>query len=142
MQAQDTVQTPPVNHQRSLGSLFSRLIDQMTTLVQQEVALAKVETSEKVSQMGSGLASLVIGGLVLFAGLLKILDAAIYGVGKLLPPDLALWLSALLVGVVVAIIGLIMVQKGRRNLKPGNLAPQRTIESLQRDKAFAKEQVR
>jgi Putative Actinobacterial Holin-X, holin superfamily III len=85
---------------------------------------------------------LVIGGLALFAGLLKLLDAAIYGLGRLMQADLALWLPALIVGGVVAIIGLIMLQKGRRNLKPVNLAPRRTAASLQRDAEFVKEHVR
>jgi hypothetical protein len=42
----------------------------------------------------------------------------------------------------VAIIGAVMLQKGRRNLKSGNLVPHRTAESLRRDKEFAKEQIR
>jgi drug/metabolite transporter (DMT)-like permease len=127
---------------RSLGTLFSELTQGTTTLVQQEIALAKAEMSEKVSQLGSSLATLIIGGFVLFAGLLKLLDAAIYGIAELLPPDLTPWLAALIVGVIVAIIGAVMLQKGRGNLKATNLAPQRTAESLRRDKEFAKEQVR
>jgi hypothetical protein len=126
---------------RSFGSLFAELTQETATLVQQEVALAKAEMSEKVSQLGSGLATLIIGGFVLFAGLLKLLDAVIYGIGELLPPDLSVWLPALIVGVIGAIIGAVMLQKGRSNLKPGNLAPQRTAASLRRDKEFAKEHV-
>jgi hypothetical protein len=127
---------------RSFGSLFTELTQETTTLVQQEVALAKAEMSEKISQVGSGLATLIIGGFILFAGLLKLLDAAIFGIAELLPPDLTPWLAALIVGVIVAIIGAVMLQKGRSNLKSGNLAPRRTAESLRRDKEFAKEQIR
>lgn len=127
---------------RSLGTLFSELTQGTATLVQQEIALAKAEMSEKVSQLGSSLATLIIGGFVLFAGLLKLLDAVIYGIAELLPPDLTPWLAALIVGVIVAIIGAVMLQKGRSNLKSTNLTPQRTAESLRRDKEFAKEQVR
>jgi hypothetical protein len=127
---------------RSLGTLFSDLTRESTTLVQQEVALARAEMSEKVSQVGNGLASLIIGGFVLFAGILKLLDAAIYGIGELFPPDLGPWLAALIVGAIVAIIGIVMLQKGRSNIKPQHLAPQRTAESLRRDQEFVKEQVR
>jgi glycerol uptake facilitator-like aquaporin len=127
---------------RSLGTLVADLTRESTTLVQQEMALARAEVSEKVSQIGTALASLIIGGLVLFAGLLKLLDAAIYGVGELFPPDLGPWLAALIVGAIVAIIGVVMVQKGRRNLQPHHLVPQRTVDSLQHDKEFAKEQLR
>jgi hypothetical protein len=133
---------PFTNDDRSLGTLVADLTRESTTLVQQEVALARAEVSEKVSQVGTALASLIIGGLVLFAGLLKLLDAAIYGIGEMFPPDLGPWLAALIVGAIVAIIGMVMLQKGRRNLKPEHLAPQRTVDSLKRDKKFAKEQVR
>jgi drug/metabolite transporter (DMT)-like permease len=105
------------------------------------VALARAEMSEKVTQVGNGLASLIIGGFVLFAGLLKLLDAAIYGIGELMPPEQSPWLAALIVGVIVTVIGIVMFQKGRSNLKPRHLTPQRTVESLHRDKEFAKEQV-
>jgi Putative Actinobacterial Holin-X, holin superfamily III len=136
------VQAYSTSNDRSLGTLFADLMRETTTLVQQEVTLARTEASEKVSQLGNGLAALVIGGLVLFAGLLKLLDAVIYGLGGLMQDDLALWLPALIVGGIVAIIGVIMLQKGRRNLQPRNLAPQWTAESLQRDAELVKEHVR
>lgn len=127
---------------RSFGSLFTELTQETATLVQQEIALAKAEMSEKISQVGSGLATLIIGGFILFAGLLKLLDAVIFGIAELLPPDLTPWLAALIVGVIVAIIGAVMLQKGLSNLKSRNLVPQRTAESLRRDTEFAKEQIR
>ena len=142
METREEVRMYSNKEDRSFGSLFTELTQETTTLVQQEVALAKAEMSEKISQVGSGLATLIIGGFILFAGILKLLDAVIFGIAELLPPDLTPWLAALIVGVIVAIIGAVMVQKGRSNLKSGNLVPQRTAESLRRDKEFAKEQIR
>ena len=142
MEAREEVHVYSNKEDRSFGSLFAELTQETTTLVQQEVALAKAEMSEKISQVGSGLATLIIGGFILFAGLLKLLDAVIFGIAELLPPDLTPWLAALIVGVIVAIIGAVMLQKGRSNLKSKNLAPRRTAESLRRDTEFAKEQIR
>lgn len=126
---------------RSIGTLVSELSQETTTLLQQEIALAKTEMSEKVSQVSTALVSLALGGIVLFAGILVLLDAAVFGLSEVMPPDLTPWLPALIVGVVVAIIGAIMLQKGRSNLKTSNLMPQRTATSLQRDKNMVKEQV-
>jgi len=127
---------------RSIGTLVSELSQETTTLLQQEIALAKTEMSEKISQVSTALVRLALGGLVLFAGLLVLLDALVYGLSELLPPDLTPWLPALLVGIVVAIIGAILLQKGRSNLQTSSLMPQRTATSLQRDTHMVKEQVR
>jgi xanthine/uracil permease len=127
---------------RSIGTLVSELSQETTTLLQQEIALAKTEMSEKVSQVSTALVRLALGGLVLFAGLLVLLDALVYGLSEIMPPDLTPWLPALLVGIVVAIIGAILLQKGRSNLQTSSLMPQRTATSLQRDTTMVKEQVR
>jgi drug/metabolite transporter (DMT)-like permease len=126
---------------RSLGALISDLAQDTTTLVQQEVALAKAEMSEKASQVGRGISTLAIGGVVLLAGLLALLDFAIYGLAELLPEDLSPWLGALIVGVIVAVIGFIMLQSGRKKIQSTTLTPNRTATSLQQDKEMVKEHV-
>jgi hypothetical protein len=126
---------------RSLGTLISELAQDTTTLVQQEVALAKAEMSEKTSQIGRGISTLAIGGVVLLAGLLALIDFAIYGLAELLPPDLSPWLGALIVGVVLSVIGYVMLQNGRKEIKETTLTPERTATSLQRDKEMVKEHV-
>ena len=126
---------------RSLGALISELAQDTTTLVQQEVALAKAEMSEKASQVGRGISTLAIGGVVLLAGLLALIDFAIYGLAELLPEDLSPWLGALIVGAILSVIGYVMLQNGRKEIKSTTLTPNRTAASLQRDKEMVKEHV-
>jgi drug/metabolite transporter (DMT)-like permease len=142
METREDRQGYEARDERSIGALVSELSQETTTLLQQEIALAKTEMSEKVSQVSTALVRLALGGLVLFAGLLVLLDALVYGLSELLPPDLTPWLPALIVGIVVAIIGAILLQKGRSNLQTSSLMPQRTATSLQRDTTMVKEQVR
>jgi len=52
------------------------------------------------------------------------------------------WLSALLVGIVVAAIGYALVQRGMSALKKENLAPRQTMETLKEDTEWAKDQIR
>lgn len=125
---------------RSIATLFSDLTQETTTLLRKEVELAKVEISEKVSQTQSGLVSLATGGAIAYAGLLVLLAAAVYGLADLLDGNMGL--SALIIGVVVAIIGYLLLLRGRRNLKAENLALPRTAGSLRRDAELAKEQMR
>jgi hypothetical protein len=127
---------------RSIGGLIKELMQELSSLVRNEAELAKAEVSEKVSQVQAGVASLVVAAVLLLVGLIVLMDAAVAGVGNLLPPQLAPWLAPLTVGGVVAIIGLLLLAKGRSNLRAGKLAPKRTVASVRKDKAFAQEQLR
>ena len=124
---------------RSLGELFSELTRELTTLVRQEAALARTELTEKAATVGKNVGFLAVGGAVAYAGFLALIAALIVGLGQL---GLPWWLSALIVGLVVAGVGYVLVQKGLKALKQVNLAPQQTIETLKEDKEWAKEQVR
>ncbi len=125
--------------ERSLGELFADLVRDMGTLVSQELALARTEMTEKASQVGKDIAFLAVGGMVAYAGLLAIIAAVIALLAAIGVP---LWLSALIVGLVVAGIGYVLVQRGLTALKSQELAPRQTIESLKEDTQWAKEQIR
>jgi hypothetical protein len=128
--------------ERSFGQLLADLTTESTALVRNEIDLAKAEISEKVTQAGLAVAALAAGGLILFAGFLVLLDAAVFGLAKLLEPYGWPALAALIVAVGTMIVGAIMLMIGRSSLKATNLAPRRTTESLRRDTQMVKEQVR
>jgi hypothetical protein len=127
---------------RPLISLFSDLWRETSTLVHDEVELARTELSEKVSQVSSGVTEIAIAGGILFAGLLILLFAASNALTQVLPPELAPWLAPLIVGAVVVLIGLIALARGRSNLAAENLKPGRTLESLRRDRELVKEHIK
>lgn len=127
-------QYPEREHeQRTLRSLFTELADEITTLFRQEIALVRAETSEKVSQARSGVVWLAAGGVIAFASLIILLMAAVYGLSEVLHPA---W-SALIVGGVALLIGLIAMGSGRSHLKAGNMMPRRSAESIRRDAEVA-----
>jgi type IV secretory pathway TrbD component len=121
---------------RSLGELFSELSQETTTLIRQEVQLAKTEMSQKASRVGKDVGFMAAGGAVAYAGLLAIIAGVIALLGLVIP----LWLSALLVGLVVAAVGYFLVRKGLDALKQEDLAPRETIQTLKEDKQWAKDQ--
>jgi hypothetical protein len=124
--------------ERSLGDLFSDLSRETTTLVRQEVQLAKAELTQSATEAARGIGMLVAGGAVAYAGLLFLLLAIVFG---LIEAGWDAWLSALVVGLVVVAIGAFLVLRARESLKPANLAPRRTIETLKEDQEWAKEQI-
>lgn len=125
--------------ERSIGELFAELARETSTLVSQEVTLAKTEMTQKASQVGRDVGFLAVGGAVAYAGFLALLAALIMGLAT---AGLDWWLSALIVGVVVAVVGYVLVQRGLEALKREDLAPRQTIETLKEDAEWAKDQVR
>ena len=127
-----------VRDERSLGDLFSDLSRETTTLVRQEVQLAKAELTQSATEAARGIGMLVAGGAVAYAGLLFLLLAIVFG---LIDAGWDPWVSALVVGLVVVAIGAVLVLRARESLKPANLAPQKTVETLKEDAEWAKEQI-
>lgn len=126
---------------RSIISLFSDLFRETSTLVHQEAELAKAEISEKVSEVGKGIAALAVGGAIIFAGFMVLLFAASNGLALMLPPEHADWLAPLIVGLAVIVLGFIALAMGKKELSGTNLTPSRTMNSLRRDTQLVKEHV-
>ena len=115
---------------RSLGELFGALAQDTSTLVRQEVELAKTEMTQKATRVGKDIGFLLVGGAVAYAGLLGILAAIAIGLGQLGVPW---WLAALIVGVVLLIGAGILALIGLRRIKRGPAVPADTIESVKTD---------
>ena len=123
---------------RPLGDLFGDLATDMSSLVRQEVALAKLEITQKAKLVGRNVGYLVIGGAVAYAALLAIIAAIIMLLAKLLPD----WGSALIVGVVVGGIGWLLIGKAMMTLQQADLTPRETVETLKEDATWMKEQIK
>ena len=121
----------------SLGELFTALTTDMTTLVRKEVELARTETVEKISKATRSVVFMIAGGMLAYAGLIGLIIAAIVALANVMD----LWLSALIVGLVVIIIGAILLQSGRSMLQRLSLVPEKTVESIKESTEWAKEQV-
>jgi len=124
--------------ERSLGELFGDLAHDMGALVRQEVQLATTEVTHNLSRAARDVALIAIGGIVAYAGLLAILAALIIG---LTVAGLSRWQAALAVGVVVAAIGALVVQRGIAALKHADLAPRETMETIKEDTQWAKDRM-
>ena len=123
---------------RPLGELFGDLAAEMSNLVRQEVALAKVEVGQKAKYVGRNVGYLVVGGAVAYAAALAIIAAIIMLLARVMPH----WGASLLVGVVVAIIGWLLIGKALTALQQTDLTPRETVESLKEDATWMKEQIK
>src|SRR3954451_21492401 len=103
------------DEERSIGTLFGELSQDVALLVRQEAQLAKTEMQEKLSRVTTDLVALATGGVVALIGGLALVAALILLLID--PVGLAPWLAALLVGAVFGITGWVMLQRGVQNLK-------------------------
>lgn len=124
---------------QSTGELVKQLSEQTTTLVRQEIELAKAELSEKGKKMGEGAG--MFGGAALL-GLLALgtLTALII---SLLDKAMDFSLAALLVTLAYAALAGAIAMSGRERLKRGLPAtPEQTVETVKEDVQWAKSQSR
>ena len=78
------------------------------------------------------------GGALALAGVMALLLAAIAALWLVLP----VWLAALIVGAVICAGGFGFISAGLIGLRRIQLRPEQTVETLNADVAWAKEQVR
>ena len=127
------------NDERTLGEMFAELSRGTRTLVQQEMQLLRTEVTEKASHLAKSAGFIVGGGLIAYGGLLAMIAALILGLIALgLPP----WLGALLVGVLIAVGGYLMIHTGLAALRPQELKPHQTIETLKEDAQWLRTQAK
>ena len=123
---------------RPLGDLFGDLASDMSSLVRQEVALAKVEITQKAKYVGRNVGYLVVGGAVAYAALLAIIAAIIMLLAKVVPN----WGATLIVGAVVGVIGWLLIGKAMMALQEAELTPRETVETLKEDATWMKQQIK
>jgi cytochrome c biogenesis protein CcdA len=125
---------------RSIPQLLGDFTRDTMALIQDELALARSEANEKISQVIRGMSSMAAGGAVLFAALLVLLQAAVIGLAQFMESGWE-WLSPLIVGLIVAVVGWAMLAAGRKRVQAENLKPQRTMDEARRDRDFVKERM-
>jgi len=120
---------------RPTGELVKQLSEQTSTLVRQEIELAKSELAEKGKAAGRGAGMLGGAGLI---GLLA-LGALTACLILLLAEAMDAWLAALILTVAYAVVAGILALSGRERVKEGMPpAPEQTVESVKEDVRWAK----
>lgn len=123
----------------SLGELFRDLAQDSSTLLRQEVALARAEMRESVQALARDAVKLAVGGGVLLVGLLVLTAFLVALVGDLLGDEY--WLGALIVGLLYAVVGGVLLMSGKKGLQHDDLRPDETLATLREDKRWARTEV-
>jgi uncharacterized membrane protein YqjE len=121
------------------GELLKELSDHTTTLVRQEIELAKAELGEKGKKAGLGAG--MFGGAGLFGvfALAALTTCIIVALDSAMP----LWLAALIVAAVYGAIAAVLALQGRNKVQEaGPPVPEQATESVKEDVQWAKTQAK
>ena len=121
---------------RSLGQIVGDLSSDMTTLVKQELELARTELKEEAAKAGKGAGMLGGAGV---AGLLALILGS-FALAYLLDNWMPVELAFLIVTILWAIVGAVLAARGRKELKNANPQLPETQQTLKEDAAWVKAQ--
>ena len=119
---------------RSLGQIVGDISADMSTLIHQEMDLAKAEMKQEVSKLGKGAGMFGGAGLAGWFTLFFLSFALTYLLDNWMPVELAALIVAVLWGIVAAVLAM----RGRKEIKDANPELPTTQQTLKEDTQWAK----
>jgi|SRR4051794_24691194 uncharacterized membrane protein YqjE len=120
---------------QSVGELVASLSRDLSTLVRQEVELAKVEMSEKGKKAGLGAGMFGGAGVAALLALISLSVMAILVLNAWMKD----WLAALIVTLFWGAVAGVLAMRGRQELQElGSPVPEQTKETIKEDIEWAK----
>lgn len=126
------------NGSESIADLIRDLARDLSTLLSKEVALAKAEVRESVSDMNKAVGAIATGAVLAMAGVVVLLMSGVYGLSNVVEP----WLAALIVGALALLIGFLLVNSAKKKMSARAMVPDRTMDSAKKDKETLERAVR
>ena len=127
---------PGAQDDRSLGQIVGDIGKDLSTLVRQELDLAKTEARQEISKAGKGAGMLAAAGIAALLLLLFLSLALTWLLDNWMPVELA----ALIVAVIWGIVAAVLASAGRKAIRESNPQLPKTQQSLKEDAEWAKAQ--
>ena len=125
--------------ERPIGELMKQLAEETSTLVRQELALARAEMTQKGRRAGLGAGMLGAAGVAALLALGAFTAFLILALDGVMPN----WLAALLVAAVYGAVAAVLGLRGKEKVQEaGSPVPEQTKETIQEDVQWAKTQLK
>lgn len=118
----------------SVGELVGRVATDLSTLMRQELELAKAEVKTEAATAGKAAGMLGAGGVAALYALGFLSLAIVYALSLAMDA----WIAALIVGLVWAIAAAVLVVVGKNKISQVDPKPERTIKTVKEDVEWAK----
>lgn len=126
--------TPDAGGERSLGEIVGSITTELSTLVRQEIALAKAEATQDAKTAGKGVGLLAGAGVAGHLFLIALTGLVVIALGDLIGYG---W-AALVVTVVWAVVAAVLAARGRKELTKIPPPLETTQQSLKEDVQWLK----
>jgi hypothetical protein len=127
-----------LHHEPSFASLISGIIEDAQALFKQEAALARREIADEINKtkqaaasLGAGLGVAALGVILLTLMVVQLLHEE---------AGLRLWLSYLIVGGALAIVGGVLFMVGRARASTISLVPKQTMQTMKENVQWIRNQ--
>ena len=127
--------TPGSSSTRSIGEIVGDITQDLTTLVRQEMDLAKSEMKQEVAKVGKGIGMFGGAGAFGYLALIFLGMTLMWLLDNWMPVELA----ALIVTLVFAAVAAALALKGRQEIKDANPALPVTQQTIKEDARWAQE---
>lgn len=127
---------PAGDGDRSVGELIGEVTSGLSTLLRQELELAKVEAKAEATKAGKGAGMLAGAGVAGHLTLVFLTLTVMFALDNVMGTG---W-AALVVTLVWAVVAAVLASVGRKKLKTVNPKPEQTVQSLKEDAQWARAQ--
>jgi hypothetical protein len=119
---------PEVVRHETIGGLIRGILTDLKTLVQEELALARVEIRDQAVRARAAAMSFGVAAGALLFGVAFLLIAMAMGIAEL--AGWPLWAGFLIVAVLLSVVGFVALAAGRRKLRTVSAVPEQTVTTL------------
>lgn len=113
----------------SVGELIGQVLDQLSTLIRDELQLAQAQLVARGKKLGIGAGAFAVAGFFGFFGFALVLTTSILGLATVLPP----WLASLIVTTVVLTIAAIAALLGKKKVDESKQHSADPVQNLKND---------
>lgn len=122
----------------SVGQLFGRLTESLSTLIRDEIQLAQAQLTDKGKKLGAAGALLGVAAVFGLFGFGWILTAVMFALANVLP----YWASALILAVLLLTVAAVAALLGKKMIDKGTPPMPDTVENVKKDIAALKQGVK
>ena len=125
--------------QESTGSLIRGILNDLRTLIREEIALARAEMREQAGRARSAALSFGIAAAALAFGAIFLLIAVALGIANLL--GWPAWTGFLIMALLLCIGGYFTLSSGRKQLASVHAMPEETVTTLKENSEWIKKRL-